>query len=79
MPKKKDPRKPFNLLLSVDEYAMLYALSTESGTSCGAVLRAALRAKYAHTVDGIPTCAGGTPCFVPQMHIPKQRNNTPAA
>lgn len=74
MPNVKAPRKPFNLLLSLDEYEMLQALSKETGSSCGALLRSALRARYAHTLQFVPTCASGSPCFVPQMHMPPTRS-----
>lgn len=68
MPKATDTRKPFNLLLSPDEYDMLQALRNQSGASAGAELRAALRARYTHIICLAPSCADGHPCFVPQMH-----------
>lgn len=68
MLQKTTPRIPFNLQLSTDERNMLHALIKHSGTSGGAVLRAALRTAYLHTVMNVPTCGNAQPCFVPQMH-----------
>jgi hypothetical protein len=72
MPKSKDPRKPFHVLLSADEMDMLTSLTSMSGESGGAVLRAALRARFSHQCMNCPTCASGTPCYVPHMHAHTQ-------
>lgn len=68
MPRKTPNRAAFNVLLSTEEKSMLKALSTANGTSEGAELRAALRARHAHLVLGAPTCASGQVCFMPHMH-----------
>lgn len=68
MPRKTPNRAAFNVLLSTEEKAMLKALSTANGTSEGAEMRAALRARHAHLVLGAPTCASGQVCFMPHMH-----------
>ena len=66
---KQQKRKPFNFVLSPDEYDMLQALTKQSGQSSATVLREALRNTYAFVIQRIPLCATGQPCFVPQMHI----------
>jgi len=68
MPEKKAKRKPFNFLMSPEEYAMCETLAKQESVSQGAILRRALRARYLHVVQGVPTCASDTPCYVPQMH-----------
>lgn len=68
MPKKDDPRKPFNLLLSQDEMIMLKELAALSGQSAGSEVRAALRARFSMLILATPCCANGQHCFVPQMH-----------
>lgn len=64
----KKNRKPFNLLLSPDEYTMLQQLAAQSGMSAGVELRAALRARHAMIILQCPTCANGTGCYVPHVH-----------
>lgn len=68
MPRKTPNRAAFNCLLSTEEHAMLVALSRANGTSAGAELRAALRARHAHLILGAPSCASGQTCFMPHMH-----------
>lgn len=68
MPRKTPNRAAFNMLLSTDEKAMLIALARAHGTSEGAEMRAALRARHAHLILGAPTCANGQVCFMPHMH-----------
>lgn len=71
MPRKTPNRAAFNVLLSSEEKAMLKALSTANGTSEGAELRAALRARHAHLISRAPTCANGQNCFMPHLHQPQ--------
>jgi len=70
MPRKSENRHAFNVVLSTDERNMLHALTQANGTSAGAEIRAALRARHAMIVSMAPTCGNGHPCFVPQMHRP---------
>lgn len=69
MPKPPNPRKPFNLVLSTDEYQNLQDLARATGISAAAVLRAALLTYHTMKINRVPLCATGQPCFVPQMHI----------
>lgn len=80
MPTTKRPRRPFNLVLSADEYRKLNELAAETGLSAAAVLRASLLTFHAMKIHGIPTCATGQTCFVPQMHaarIPSAAHTNP--
>ena len=70
MPKQTAVRIPFNVVLSSDERDMLLALSGKNGTSAAQEIRQAIRARFNHSLKHIPTCANGTACFVPQMHVP---------
>lgn len=58
----------FNVVLSPEDYARLDALAATLGRSRGAVLREALRFYHQMTVQGIPTCASGQFCVVPNVH-----------
>lgn len=71
MPETTTARKPFNLLLSPDEYTMLKKLAEQSGQSAGTELRTALRARFSMLCIGCATCASGSACFVPHMHAPR--------
>ena len=68
MPKTTKPRKAFNVVLDENEKHMLDALSLHHGTSAAQEIRQAIRTRYAMACKGVPTCANGTACFVPQMH-----------
>jgi hypothetical protein len=68
MPSAKAPRRPFNLVLSADEYRKLNELATTTGLSAASVLRNALLSFHSMKIYGVPTCANGQTCFVPQMH-----------
>lgn len=63
------PRKAaFNVVLSPEDYARLDACAATLQRSRGAVLREALRFLHQMTVQGIPTCASGQFCVVPNVH-----------
>jgi hypothetical protein len=68
VPAATAPRKPFNLVLSAEEYRKLNELANATGLSAAAVLRNALLAFHGMKIFGVPTCANGQTCFVPQMH-----------
>ena len=58
----------FNVMMSPEDYARLDAVASTLGRSRGAVLREALRFLHQMTVQGIPTCASGQFCVVPNVH-----------
>ena len=58
----------FNVMMSPEDYARLDAVAATLGRSRGAVLREALRFLHQMTVQGIPTCASGQFCVVPNVH-----------
>lgn len=60
--------KPFNTLMTQEDYDHLQELATAKFCSMGAIVRTLIRSQYAMQVTGQPTCANGNPCFVPQMH-----------
>lgn len=62
------PTRPFNVHLTHDQVAMLTRLAEHKAISRAAVLRQLIQFCYNHTFKGVPTCATGAPCFVPQMH-----------
>jgi hypothetical protein len=64
-------------MLSPEDYNRLDAVAATLGRSRGAVLREALRFIHQMTVQGIPTCASGAFCVVPNVHA--QRGPAPAA
>ena len=64
----KSSRKPFNVLLSSADLEKLDDLKNLTGNSRGAELRAALLYRWKMIRRGLPTCANGSACFVPQMH-----------
>ena len=68
MPNTTVPRRPFNFVLSVDEYRKLNELATATGLSAASVLRNALLSFHSMKIYGVATCASGQTCFVPQMH-----------
>ena len=58
----------FNVMLSPEDYARMDAVAQALGRSRGAVLREALRYLHQMTIQGIPTCASGAFCVVPNVH-----------
>lgn len=58
----------FNVMLSDEDYSRMDAVAQVLGRSRGAVLREALRYLHQMTVQGIPTCASGQFCVVPNVH-----------
>ena len=58
----------FNVMMSPEDYARLDAVAATLGRSRGAVLREALRFLHQMPVQGIPTCASGQFCVVPNVH-----------
>lgn len=61
-------RAAFNVLLSDEDYARLDGLALVWGMSRGAVIRRVLQHAHAMSVQGVPMCASGGYCPVPQMH-----------
>lgn len=68
MPKTKGPRKPFNVVLSSEEYDAMQDLARVTGLSAATVLRTALMQYHMMKIKCIPICANGQTCFVPHMH-----------
>lgn len=62
----------FNVILGDDEVAALQALALKLKSSRGAVVRRLIDAAHNHAVREIPTCADGSRCYVPQMHVRPQ-------
>lgn len=60
----------FNVMLSDEDYARLDAVAHVLQRSRGAVVREAVRYLHQMIVQGVPTCASGAFCPVPQMHRP---------
>ena len=58
----------FNVQMSSEDYARLDAVAQVLGRSRGACVREALRFLHQMTVQGIPTCASGQFCVVPNVH-----------
>jgi len=75
----------FNVLLDEGEYFKLTCLAQALDCSRGRALRVSLQAAHAMTCSGVPTCANGRACYVPQMHpiklptqpVPTQQELTP--
>lgn len=61
-------RAAFNVMLSDEDYSKLDALAGVLQLSRGAVIRKAVAAAYAMTVQGVPMCASGAFCPMPQIH-----------
>jgi len=59
---------PFNVLLAPHDVRQLAELADLDRSSKGAVVRRLIGAAHRHQIEGLPTCADGTRCFVPQMH-----------
>lgn len=59
----------FNVILSDDEKTRLQKLAEKLKSSRGAVVRRLIDAAFQHAVLEVPTCADGSRCFTPQMHI----------
>lgn len=62
------PTRPFNTLLTPEQYEQLQTLAEITGHSMGQIVRDCLKRAYIHTACHVPTCANGNSCFVPQMH-----------
>lgn len=71
MPRAKTT--PFNLLLTDADKTLLDALAEQRGMSRGQVLRECIRTAHQMQVAGVPLCASGQPCYVPQMHALNRR------
>lgn len=81
-PKTKSRMHPFNVLLSGDELAHLQAIANDVNVSKGHIVRSLIQRAWMMQGMGVPTCADGCNCFVPQMHasrlmpkIPEQPRN----
>jgi len=55
----------FNVMLSVDEYAMLEDLKAATGIAGSVLLRQALRGAHQMAMNLVPTCANGHQCLCP--------------
>lgn len=64
--------RPFNILMNDDERNALDALAHQTGFSRGLIIRRLILSAAKHSIQGHPTCANGSPCFVPQMHAHPQ-------
>lgn len=62
--------RPFNILMNDAERKALDDLATRTGLSRGLMVRRLILAAHKHLCRGVPTCASGRPCYVPQMHVP---------
>ena len=69
----------FNVQMSPEDDARLDAVAQVLGRSRGACVREALRFLHQMTVQGIPTCASGQFCVVPNVHRPAPALPTPPA
>ncbi len=76
MPKQR--MHPFNVLLAGDEYAHLEAMARSVNVSKGALLRSLVQRAWMMTGRGVPTCADGCNCYVPQMHAARLMPIPPA-
>jgi len=61
-------QRAFNVLLTVEEGTCLDQASERLGVSKGTCMRWALIRLHRMVCHGIPTCASGQTCYVPQMH-----------
>jgi hypothetical protein len=68
----KKPMTPFNVLFTDEERNALDALTAARSESRAQVLRSLIRAAHLHHCMDAPTCANGSPCFVPQMHYARR-------
>jgi hypothetical protein len=55
-------------MLSDEDYARLDALASVLSRSRGSVVREAVRFAHQMLVSGVPTCASGQFCVVPNVH-----------
>ena len=74
------PRKAaFNVQMDEADYARLDALAGVLSRSRGACLREALKVMHQMVVQGIPTCASGAFCVVPNVHANRGPIGAPGA
>lgn len=69
-PRPSGRKAAFNVQLDDSDYARLDALAGVTSRSRGAVVREALKFMHQHLVQGVPTCASGQICPVPNLHRP---------
>ena len=61
-------RSQFNVLLSPEDFARLDALAAVLQRSRASAIRQVLIWAHQMTVQGVPTCASGQFCPMPQLH-----------
>lgn len=67
-PRSTARKAAFNVQLSPEDYARLDALAATLSRSRGSVVRELIKQAHQMTVQGIPTCASGQFCPVPNLH-----------
>ena len=65
-PPKKD--KQFNVLMSVDDFAMLNDVANKQRISKGQVIRNLIFTAHMMVIRDQPMCVNGRQCAAPQMH-----------
>lgn len=78
MPPKKSKTKQFNVMMSPADRTMVDQLSEQLQVTAGEVVRKAVLYFHAHQIKGIPQCANGRPCMVPQLHAQQTTPQTGA-
>lgn len=68
MPPKKSKTKQFNVMMSTADREMVNQLSEHLEVTAGEVVRKAILYFHGHQIKGMPMCANGRPCLVPQLH-----------
>lgn len=59
-----------NVMMSQSERDLITELTAYERVSAAQVVRAAIYARHAMIVKGVPNCASGARCIVPHMHAP---------
>lgn len=62
----------FNVMLTATDRENLQKCAELEQVSLGHIARIAIRAHISMVLHQAPTCATGTPCFVPHMHPRRQ-------
>lgn len=61
--------RPLTILVTDANYEALEKLAEKRNISMAQVVREAIQAAAQHIYGGIPCCADGRACMVPQMHV----------
>lgn len=67
--------RPLTILVTDANYEALEKLAEKRTVSMAQVVRELIQHAAQHTYGGVPCCADGRTCLVPQMHVKSPINN----